>query len=153
MGAIWLIILASCIKSIPIGLNMLTLYAYYKLHILKKPPGELIFIQLLIFLILQVVTLVIFLQVNISGPIAKCGSTVYISSITLTACILSEICISFEVFKRVRSAPMGQNYKYRRVLYYLISFGGALALMLVKLFNSDCSTEFEITSIDDSISK
>jgi hypothetical protein len=147
MGAIWMIIIPCLFQTIPIGLNILTLYSYYKLHILKKPPGELILIQLIIFLIREVNATALFVQVNLSGPMAKCEFTFVTSSMTLAASLLYEIWIAFEVFMRVRSAPMGQNYKHRRVLYHLISLLGALCLTLVEALTSECSEEFNILDI------
>lgn len=144
MGDIWIIILASCIKSIPICLNILVLYAYYKLHILKKPPGELIFIQLIIFLIMQVNVFINLIQTIIYGSSSNCISTDYIPTATYTACILYELCIAFEVFMRIRSAFMGQYYSFRRVFYHSFSFGGSLALMTLEVFSPDCTDEFKL---------
>jgi hypothetical protein len=144
MGDIWIIILASCIKSIPIGLNILVLYAYYKLHILKKPPGELIFMQLIIFLIMQVNVFINLIQTIISGSSSNCISTDYIPTATYTACILYELCIAFEFFMRVRSAFVGQNYIFRRVLYHSFSFGGSLTMMIIEIFSTNCTDEFKV---------
>lgn len=148
-----MIIIPCLFQTIPIGLNILTLYSYYKLHILQKPPGELILIQLIIFLIRQVNATAMFLQVNLSGPITKCVFTAYTSSMTLGASILYEIFIAFEVFMRVRSAPMGQNYRFRRVLYHLTSLLGALFLTMVEAFTSECSEEFNILDISENPSR
>lgn len=145
MYALVIIILAYIVKSLGVFLSILTLYSYHKLHILKKPPGRLIFTQLIILLILQVNEFVDLILSHTDNHRMDCKATDYISIATNTACSLYEVCIAFEVFIRIKSSPMGQNYNLRSVFYHTISILGAIALTFFAAFdNPSCYYEFKL---------
>lgn len=144
MGVLWFLIPVSLAQLVSILLNLLTLYAYYKLHILKKPPGTLIFIQLIILLIKQVNLFIYIFVFALLEPILHCSINEYLARMAYAAAILYQICIAFELFMRVRSYPMGQNYFYRKVAYHIISLGGAITILMISVVYSSCSDRLYI---------
>jgi hypothetical protein len=145
-----IIIPAYIIKFIGLFLSILTLYAYYKLQVLKKPPGRLIFIQLIILLIMQLNDTFDLILSHIRNPNVDCKATDYISIATHSSCSLYEVCIALEVLIRIKSAPMGQKYNVRRVFYHIISISGGLALLIIALIPyPDCNDEFKLKGTEN----
>lgn len=105
------------VDSIGILVCLLLLFLYLKLQILMKPPGSLIFMQILAILAIRIVEIlleIVFHRPNYPLEYTIC---VYIYIFSLVTVVNYAICISLEVIRRVRNSPMGKNYR-KRVRFY-----------------------------------
>lgn len=143
MYATEIIIPAYILKTIGLIMSILALYSYYKLQVLKKPPGRLIFIQLIFLFIMQLNEFIDLVLNHIQGSRFDCQVTDYISIAAYTVCSLYEVCIAFEVLIRIKTSPMGQNYTTRQAIYhFLCILGGSVLLIIAVLNNPSCNYEF-----------
>ena len=122
------------IEVIIIMLGALTLYFYKKLEILYKPPGSLIFTELVLLFLIQIEDLVylITFHTGLDESYNTYGIFAYLYG--NMCCVLYEDCIAIEVLLRLKNSPMGKNYRRRVKLYHVIC--NLLAMVYVGvLFN------------------
>jgi hypothetical protein len=116
-----LVILIWTFNAIGLFLSALTLYAYLKLDILKKPPGELFLCQIFFLFTTKLndgIDLIIYPDYELNS---LSNPTTYIYIATQTACSLYEVCISCEIFIRIKFSPMGLKYSSRKWIYHIIT--------------------------------
>jgi hypothetical protein len=122
------------IEVIIIMLGALTLYFYKKLEILYKPPGSLIFTELVLLFLLQIEDLVYFITFHTGLDESYNTYGIFIYLYGYMCCVLYEDCIAIEVLLRLKNSPMGKNYRRRVKLYHVIC--NLLAMVYVGvLFN------------------
>lgn len=123
------------LKTVSLAISGVALYCYRALQVLKKPPGQLIFMQQIFLVIMQVteVTDLILIQTSITLP---CMFLNYILFSAYSVCSLYEVCIALEILIRLKYSPMGLNYYRRRTVYHIICFTGTLWMIFSVLMNS-----------------
>lgn len=127
------ICISKCIEVLICGS---ALYCYFKIKILKKPPGNLVLIQLFLFFIADIVQVCFLLKTDINPNQDEDYSIIdeIISSFLYLAFWLGylyESCLNFELYIRIKNSPMGQNYKKRQIFYHCISITVALISSIV----------------------
>lgn len=112
-----LFIIVMCLDCIGMILGTFTLILYKYLQILKRSPGSLIFMQLLILTLLLLEDLIYYIATYQDSPYTFLTMFFYIYS--NIAVVNYAICTAFEVLLRIRKSPMGKNYKGRVKLYHI----------------------------------
>jgi hypothetical protein len=111
------------------------LYCYYKVKILKKPPGKLILIELTTFFFsdqVQLFCLIAFSSGQISPTLDTIRSILFmLIYIAFWTCNMYETCLNFELYIRLKNSPMGQNYKKRERRYHIISISVGLISSII----------------------
>lgn len=136
-----------------LSLSILTIYTYWKVQTLKKPPGSLILNQLVILLTLQIIELIkipLFLHHN-QFLILRLNFLILIG---FTVSSNYEFCIALEVFNRINKSAMGKNYVKRSRLYHIICISiGLFYTGIIMLFN-DYNSGYRVIDfhIDDWLS-
>lgn len=136
-------------KFIELLISGCALYCYFKVKILKKPPGKLILIQLLTFFFTdqaQLFCLIVSLSGQNSPPFNIIKSVLFILIyLAFWTCYLYETCLNFELYIRLKSSPMGQNYKKRERRYHLISISVALISSIIAFPLQEYSKQYSFS--------
>lgn len=119
------------LEFIAIFLAALTLFLYKKLKILRKPPGSLIFAQLIILFLLQIEDLIYFISFEYSFDHSYNSIAVYFYIYGYMSCVLYENCTCLEVLLRVSNSLICKNYKRRARLYHVLCNLLAIIYVLV----------------------
>jgi hypothetical protein len=151
----WLFYLASAVKACELVICATVLYCYYKIKILKKPPGKLIFIQLILLLIIETLQCIFALRLNLDQSASRADlldwiifSCVYL---TFWLCYLYETCLNFEIYIRIKNSPMGQHYKKREKLYHLICLSITVFSAIVAYPLNQYSSSYSISLFSGAI--
>lgn len=146
-----LFIIVMAFDGLGIILGTFTLILYKKLKILKKSPGSLIFMQLLILTLLQFEDLFYYSFPYNESTKAYTIYSIYFYIYGNITIVNYVICTSFEVLLRIRNSPMGKDYRKRAHLYHIFcNLIGVVYMTIVLNFKKDYSTdgslEFEVDS-------
>lgn len=143
--------LAFLLDSVGLLLCIVALYSYYKLQILKKPPGNLIFIQLIFLFVAQVDEIVELILKYNELEDSDCRWTDLIRLTCYTIGSIYEICIAFEILIRLKSSPMGQKYTRRQYIYHTLCLLGTLVIIITAAikdkFETGCNVTFKLKFI------
>jgi hypothetical protein len=135
-----LFIIVMCLECVGVILGTFTLILYKYLQILKRPPGSLIFMQLLILTLLLSSDIIYYITYFNSPPHTYITMFLYIYF--NIAVVNYANCTAFEVLLRIRKSPMGKNYTSRVKVYHILChLIAAVYLILLSLFNRDYTKE------------